>query len=107
LKGKNPDGRRPRDWSPHPDGAARHPHLNLEFFLNHNRPISSTHSLTRIDTNDRPSAEPKVRAARAIKDGPAVTMKNASVKFQQFPGQGRPNTDELSAAKDHIERRAK
>ena len=44
------------------DDAARHHHLNLELFLNHNRPISSTTSLTRIDTNDRQSAEPKVRA---------------------------------------------
>jgi hypothetical protein len=31
----------------------------------------------------------------------------ASVKFQQFPGQGWPNADGLFAAKEHKERRAK
>jgi hypothetical protein len=80
LKVKGPDGRHPRDWSPYPDGAARHRHLN------HNRPISSTISLTRMDINDRQSTEP-IRPLPTTADhgntsaGLAATMINAWVKF--------------------------
>jgi hypothetical protein len=56
-----------------PDGRRSAPYLPEI----HKRPISSTIALTRMDTNYCKSAEPKVRAARAIKDGLVATLKNA------------------------------